>query len=277
MRRTVIGKCLAAVVALGLMTLPAAADIVMQWASNNANVTQRAGMLVATGNTRDAARFEIVRLEGRRIALRASDGSYVRAGIGPQTLLGTGSPHIRGWETFEMDAHGDAVSLRSVQNGKFVTVDGAGQLTASSDLRGTHAQFRFITVPDRGGPARPETPAASTPRVSWQGQWTRLWIAGADGRGVPAPRESRARFTVGPDMTVSVTAGCNTLHSRMDVRGRQVAFSRVMSTRINCRNAQQIYEQHLASAMANVRSWDYREGQIAFLDASGRRLMQIGR
>lgn len=275
MRLAWIGKCLAAAFALGLTTLPAAADIVIQWTSNNANVTQRSGMLVATGNTRDAAKFEIVRLEGRRIALRAADGSYVRAGIGPNTLLGTGSPHIRGWETFEMDAHGNAVSLRSVQNGKFVTVDRAGQLTASSDLRGTHAEFRFITVPDRSRPPRPEAPAV--PSFSWQGQWSQLWIAGADGRGVPAPRESRARFTVGPNMTVSVTAGCNTLNSQMILRGRSVTFSRVMSTRINCRNAQQVYEQHVASAMAAVRSWDYREGQIAFLDGSGRRLMQIGR
>ncbi|WP_165901654.1 META domain-containing protein [Ancylobacter aquaticus] len=257
----------------GLLSVPAlAADIVIQWASTNANVTVRSGMLVAAGNTRDAARFDVVRLEGRRIALRAKDGTYVRAGIGPRTLLGTGSPHIRGWETFEMDAHGNSVSLRSVQNGKYVTVERNGELAASSDRRGTHAEFRFITVPDRAPPPRPEAPA-----VNWQGQWNRIWIAGADGRGVPAPRESRASLTVGPNLGVSFTAGCNSLGTRMELRGRNVTFAPVMSTRRACNNAQQVYEQQVASALRAVRSWDFREGQIAFLDGSGRRVLQIGR
>ena len=268
-----VRKFLAVSFVTGLLTAPAmAADVVIQWASNNANVTLRSGMLVATGNTRDAARFEIVRLEGRRIALRAKDGSYVRAGIGPRTLLGSGSPHIRGWETFEMDAHGNSVSLRSVQNGKYVTVDRGGDLSATSDLRGTHAEFRFITAPDRVRPPRPDAPA-----FSWQGQWSRVWIAGADGRGVPAPRESRPRFTVTPNMEVSFTAGCNSLSSRMELRGRNVTFAPVMSTRRSCNNAQQIYEQLVASAMRAARSWEFREGQIAFLDGAGRRILQIGR
>lgn len=257
----------------GLLSVPAmAADIVIQWAANNANVTVRSGMLVATGNTRDAARFEIVRLEGRHIALRAKDGSYVRAGIGPRTLLGSGSPHIRGWETFEMDTHGNAVSLRSVQNGKYVTVDRNGDLTASSDRRGTHAEFRFITAQDRARPPRPDAPS-----VNWQGQWNRIWIAGADGRGVPAPRESRPSFVVGPNLGVSFTAGCNSLGTRMELRGRQVTFAPVTSTRRSCNNAQQVYEQLVASALRATRSWDFREGQIAFLDGSGRRVLQIGR
>lgn len=267
-------KLLAVSFVTGLLVAPAmAADVVLQWASTNANVTVRSGLLVATGNTRDAARFEIVRLEGRRIALRARDGSYVRAGIGPRTLLGTGSPHIRGWETFELDMHGgDTYSLRSVQNGKYVTVERNGDLAASSELRGTHAQFRLITVPDRPRPPGPPAPA-----FSWQGTWNRVWIAGVDGRGVPAPREARVSFVVDANMAVGFTAGCNSLATRMEVRGRNVNFAPVMSTRRACNNAQQVYEQLVASAMRAARSWDYREGQIAFLDASGRRILQIGR
>ncbi|MCJ8144880.1 META domain-containing protein [Ancylobacter sp. A5.8] len=278
MRFNRFSRGLAIVGLMGLLSLPAAAaDIVLQWASSNANVTVRSGMLVAVGNTRDAARFEVVRLEGRRIALRAQDGSYVRAGIGPDTLLGTGSPHIRGWETFEMDSHGgDTYSLRSVQNGKYVTVDPRGQLAASAPMRGTHAQFRLITVPDRQRPSRPPA-QTSTPAFNWTGNWGQLWIIGVDGRGVRVPHGARVRFDIGRDMNVSASLGCNTLNSRMSVNGRNATFSRVMMTRMACNNAEQVYEQNLASAMGAVRSWEYREGQIAFLDASGRRVLQIAR
>lgn len=269
MIRTVLATALLSLA----LSAPALADVVLQWASNNNNVTLRSGVLVAVGNTRDAARFEVVRLEGNRIALRAADGSYVRAGVGQQTLLATGSPHIRGWETFELDrAGGNSFSLRSVQNGKFVELDRTGRLAATSDFRGTHAQVRLITVEDRPQAERP-----GRPDFSWTGQWGQVWVTEQGGRRMSPPRGSNLRFAIDRQMNVSASAGCNSLGSHLAVRGQRASFSPAMMTRMHCGSPQQRFEQSLARAMENTRSWEYREGQIAFMDGRGRVVMQIGR
>jgi heat shock protein HslJ len=253
---------------------PAKADVVIQWASNFRNVTIKSGgLLTAVGNTRDAARFEIVRLEGSRIAFRASDGSYVRAGVGQQTLLSTGSPHIRGWETFVLERFsGDTYSLRSLQNGKFVTLDRAGNLAATASMRSFDDSVRLIAGREPPQSQRP------TPNLTWTGNWTDVWVGGPDGRLYRAPNNAAARFTVHGDMTVSMTSGCNTIGSRLTVfRSSFARFSPALSTRIACGNAQQQFERRVASAMAAVRSFDVREGQVAFLNRRGQVMLQIGR
>lgn len=263
----------AAVVTLSL-SAPAMADVVIQWASSNNNVTlQSGGILAAVGNTRNAARFEIVRLEGRRIALRASDGSYVRAGAGQQTLLASGSPHIRGWETFVLDsAGGDTFSLRSLQNGKFVELDASGRLAATADIRNFQTQLRLITVGERPQAQRPDRP-----QVEWAGTWRQVWVTAPDGRRRSAPRGTDVRFTIARDMTVSITAGCNTIGSRLTLRGQRATFAPAMMTRMRCDNVLQRFEQRLAGAMDAVQSYEYREGQIAFLNARGHTILQIAR
>ncbi|RIA55809.1 fascin domain-containing protein [Dichotomicrobium thermohalophilum] len=82
-----------------------------------------------------------------RIALQASDGTYIRAGVTKNTLLATGSPHIKGWETFTLIRLSDGkIALRSEQNGKYVRA-GVGQnslLAAVSSRIGGWEQFEFV-------------------------------------------------------------------------------------------------------------------------------------
>lgn len=273
-KRVTLKTALAAILVSCALGVPAKADVVIQWASNFRNVTIKSGgLLVAVGNTRDAARFEIVRLEGSRIALRARDGSYVRAGVGQQTLLSTGSRHIRGWETFVLERmSGDTYSLRSLQNGKFVTLDRAGNLAATASLRGFDVAVRLIAVREPPQSQRP------VPNLIWIGNWTDIWVGGPDGRLYRAPNNAAARFTVFGDMTVSMTSGCNTIGSRLTVfRSSFARFSPAFSTRLACGNAQQRFERRVSSAMAAVRSFDVREGQVAFLNSRGQVVLQIGR
>lgn len=71
------------------------------------------------------------------------NGKFVRAGVTHSTLLAAVSPHVRGWETFEItevpstrDSNGEAFTrtyaIRSMQNGKYVRAGvGQGSLLAA--------------------------------------------------------------------------------------------------------------------------------------------------
>ena len=59
--------------------------------------------------------------------MRASDGTWVRAGVGEGTFLKSGSPHIKSWETFKWVKLGDGnFAFQSKQNNKYVRA-GVGQ------------------------------------------------------------------------------------------------------------------------------------------------------
>ena len=59
-----------------------------------------------------------ITLDGSKVAFRARDGKFLRAGVGQQTLLAAVSDHIRGWETFEIVRVTNAkFAIKSVQNG----------------------------------------------------------------------------------------------------------------------------------------------------------------
>lgn len=274
MKRAIIRNLIAAACLGFVVVAPAMADdVVIQWASNNANVRLQTGYLVADRGQGQPARFEVVRLEGRRIALRAQDGTYVRAGVGRQTLLATGSPHIRGWETFELDGHGgNTYSLRSIQNGKFVELDRTGRLAATADIRGTHAQLRLLPVADR-----PATLNPIRPSVMWAGAWRNVWVYTPEGRRLSAPPASPLRFDIAAALSVSSSAGCNIVTSQLTIRGNRASFAPPMMTRRSCRNPQERFEQLIARAMTATQGWEFREGQIVFLNRAGQPVLQIAR
>ncbi len=266
------GIAAAAALALAAMTGAAsAAQIFIQSELTHGFARVQSGVLHASGHADNAIRFEMVRLEGSRVAFRAPDGTYLRAGVGQQTLLAIGSPHIRGWETFEMVAFGGAHGLRSVQNGKFVEVDRpTGRMSATGTTRATQALFRFVTAPA----AAPPPP----PRVDWTGRWTQIWLASPNGNLHRPPAGSRADFTISVNREVEMTAGCNTKFANLVLGGgRDARFRDQMTTRRNCGDQYQGYEEGFAQAMGNVTAYELREGQVAFLDARGRVLIQIGR
>lgn len=267
---TMIGAV--ALLVAALTSVASAADVFIQSDLSGGFARMQRGSLHANGAPDQAMRFELVRLRGDRVAFRAPDGSYLRAGVGPETRLATGSPHIRGWETFEMVRFGSTSALRSVQNGLFVEVDQrSGRLSATASRFTTRAAINVIGAPSRG------QGAANNPRVEWTGRWSQMWVASPNGNMHRPPQGSRARFTISDRRDVEMTAGCNTISARLSVDGRRVRFDNVTMTRMRCSNAQQGYEQGMARALEGARSYDFREGQVAFLDARGRTLFQIAR
>lgn len=253
-----------------------AAEVLIQSDWSGSFVRLQRGMLHADADPDRAARFEMVRLNGGRVAFRAQDGSFVRAGIGRHTLLGSGSPHIRGWETFELVRNGRHSALRSVQNGRFVEVDArSGALGATALHAEGRASIRIVNAPSRNPGAGDDRPRP--PRVEWTGRWSRMWLASPNGNLHRPPAGARADFTISTDRQVEMTAGCNTVSARLVTDGGRARFDSVFTTRVRCSNAQQGYERGMSQAMSRVRSYEYREGQVAFLDGNGRTLIQIGR
>ena len=252
-----------------------AAEVLIQSDWSGSFVRTQRGMLHANANADQAARFDMIRLNGSRVAFRSSDGSFVRAGISQRTLLGVGSPHIRGWETFELVRIGRHSALRSVQNGRFVEVDGrSGALSATALHAEGRAAIRVINAPSRN-PGAGDNPRP--PRVEWTGRWSQMWVASPNGNLHRPPSGSRADFTISVDRQVQMTAGCNTVHARLIIDGTRARFDGVTITRMRCSNAQQGYEQGMSRAMSQVRSFEVREGQVAFLGGNGRALLQIAR
>lgn len=249
-----------------------AAEIFLQSGLTGEFVRVRNGTMSATGHADNSVRFELIRLEGNRVAFRAPDGSYLRAGIGQQTRLATGSQHIRGWETFEMVRGATGVSLKSVQNGKYVTVDNrTGQLSATANRRSASTVFHMPGTPTRGAAA------ARTPEFEWSGDWSQIWLASANGRLHRPPAGSRVTFSIDRDMGVTASMGCNQISTRLSIDGQRARYSSVMTTRVRCSNEQQGYETGMGNAFAAVRAWEFREGQIVFMNSAGQTVLQIGR
>lgn len=249
----------------------AASEIVLRSELTGGFVRMQGGVLHANGTARQATRFEIIQLENRRVAFRAADGTFLRAGVGPETLLATGSPHIRAWETFELMTTRQGTSLRSSQANRLVEIDRrTGRMSATGWSVGPNTFISIVSAePDRAPPPRP--------RVEWSGRWGDVWITGPNRRLQQAPAGSRVRFTISPRLEVEMTAGCNTKNARLSIEGQQARFSHIMTTKAYCNNPSGRFENAVSDAFQQVRSWEYREGQIAFLDGRGRTVLQIGR
>lgn len=267
-----IGRMLAAfAIFIGIaVTGASASEIFIQSALTNGFVRQNAGVMVANGHADNAIRFTMVRLGGERVAFRAPNGTYLRAGVTRDTLLAIGSPQVGGWETFEMVRFLDGVGLKSVQNGKFVEVERrSGRMSATGGVRATQALFRLVGAPGQG--------AGQGPRVDWTGRWAQLWVASNDGRLLRPPQGGRVDFTISTGREVEANVGCNQMRTRLSVDGRSVRFTPVMMTKKGCPGALGDYERALAHAFGQVVAHEVREGQVAFIDNRGRTLFQIAR
>jgi len=266
----------AALVLSAWASVASSAEIFIQSEWSTDFVRLQRGMLHANGDPDQATRFEMVQLRGNRVAFRAPDGSFVRAGVGERTQLGSGSPHIRGWETFEIVREGRHTALRSVQNGNYVEVHPrSGVLSATAVFPDGRASLRIINAPSRGPGAGNQPPRP--PRFEWTGRWSQMWLASPHGNLHRPPAGARADFTISVHREVEMTAGCNTVFARLVVDGNRARFERVTATRVRCSDARQGYEQGMSRAFERVRSYEFREGQVVFLDRNGRTLFQIGR
>ncbi|PVH28153.1 META domain-containing protein [Pararhodobacter oceanensis] len=256
-----------------LLALPAAADTYsFQSRINGLYVgVDGAGVLSAQVGAADALVLEMVPLRGRQVAFRdPQSGRYLRAGVGQQTYLAVASPHIRGWETFEMIGSGSDIALRSVQNGLYVGTDGrATRLRAAWASRGAGQEFRITR---RSGEAPQMEPQAPRQDLDFAGGWVleRLYEGGRRvALGDPALRQ--AQLQIGRRGGVSGDSGCNGFDARILVGSARYVVEDFLITRRRCQGETGEVERLLTRALGDAAQFNLvGAGRMEIRDASGR-------
>ncbi|MDP2122535.1 MAG: META domain-containing protein [Hoeflea sp.] len=292
--KTLIRSLLALGLLVASQAVAKAEEILLQSVESGMYVTVVNGMLAAaSADARRASRFDTVRLEGDRMALRdLRSGGFVRAGVGQGTYLAPGSRHIRGWETFELvRIRGDRVALRSAQNGKYVRagVGRAALLAAVSPRVGGWEQFRLVNPRDAGrgnqgnaqggnqGGNQGQRPVAA----NLFGNYVITHIAADNGFLVPVGGQmaARAQLSVDENGTVRASVGCNSMSARLSIRNDLVrAEGGVMTTKMMCSGqGENAAERGISRALTTSRSLHRHGRAVTFRDANGADLMTIER
>ena len=254
--RNFVKATLLGIGAIALTATASIADIIhIKSVQSGKFVTVEGGLMQATAERPgNSDRFELVRLQGNRIAFKhVSSGTYVRAGIGQDTLLGTGSPHIRGWEIFELHMRGgQTFNLKSVQNGKWVR---AG-LTQRSKLAAVTVQspsswekFEFVKPQAANAAATPtHIPQLSELNGTWsvhsvviRGNYTKI------DRNQLGHNE--LTFSNG---SLSFYVGCNTNNTSYSLANGRINFSAVIGTKRGCHGHAGDVEFATTQAIANT-------------------------
>jgi len=291
---------LAAVLLSALLSaLPVAAETVaFQSRQNNKYIAVDAsGVLAARSAAPQAQLFEMIRLEGDRVAFRdPASGRFLRAGVTASTYLAFGERHIRGWETFQMRQVGPDITRRSVQNGKFVRagVGAETRLAAVSDLARSWETFRLVPAAQLGsvstGPA-PERGARAT-RVAaptdlrFAGRWRLRELFNTN--GAPVSLENAygrdARVTISRSGEISGTAGCNTFSGQiMEITRNGAAdatryrVDQLMTTKMNCGGPIGLFERTLYYAVDGLHVVGQSGRSLRFSDKQARRLVTLRR
>ncbi len=211
---------------------PALADVVSMQSAQTGQIVgvDGAGLLSLTGGTR--LTLEMIPLTGNRVAFRdPQSGLFLRAGVGQDTLLAVASPHIRGWETFEMIDNGRGVALRSVQNGQYVGADPQNpQLAAVWGTMGMGQRFHLVRV---GAAVQPRPPVVTPADFNGAWQVTALF---ENGRAVDFSNAGLRRAHMAIDRVGAVigTNGCNQFDAQLSVQGGRTRVEHLMLTRARC-------------------------------------------
>ncbi|MXN65918.1 META domain-containing protein [Stappia sp. GBMRC 2046] len=271
-----LGATLFAVVCL---PVPAFADIVhLKSLRSGRYVTldvDRAGLLAATAQKkRNAAKLELVRLSGNRIAFRVpTNNTFVRAGVGDRTLLSAGSPRIEGWETFEMHPLSrHRFALRSLRNGRYVRagVGRASLLAAVSRNIGEWETFELVKAQSRPHARKPAIP-------SLHGNWQIRMVRGEDGRLAPvAPVLAQAaKIEVGRTGRFTAFTGCNEIAGRLSQDRTRIRVSRVVATNRGCSGKRGELERRFLGALRSAIRVNGNRQRMTFYERGGRPLMVI--
>lgn len=289
--KTLMRSLIALTVCLAAMASAKAEEIFLQSEQSGRFVTIVNGTLAAAARGVDqAVRLDRIRMEGGRVAFRdVRSGTFVRAGVGPGTFLATGSPHIRGWETFEVTSMGRGkVALRSMQNDKFVRA-GVGRnahLAATSVDPGGWETFRMINAGTVGqnpggnqGVGQPPAQPQGANLADIFGNYFITHIAADNGFLVPLGRQlaSQARLSVDDGGTVRASVGCNSMSVRISVRdGRVQARGPGMSTKMLC-NQQGVMaaERQVMQALETARRVVRDRRTVTFMAANGTELLKL--
>jgi len=251
MLRTLIRAC--ALVAL--TAVPALAETVMFQSRLTGGFVgiDRSGLLAANASVRQALVLDMVRLEGRRVAFRDPDtGDFLRAGVGQQTYLAVASPHIRGWETFELMQDGQDVTLRSVQNGLYVGANGDRRLAATWGTRGRGQMFRLVPVGVQA-PAAGTGAHRPTSDLPFAGSWV-LDVLFQRGRALSLNDQAlrQAQLRIARRGGLSGTTGCNTFDAALLEQGSMYEVQDFIMTRRRCHGARGEVARYFREALSDA-------------------------
>lgn len=239
-----------------------AQSIVLQSVSNGSYVGIVAGSYLSTGHSAaSAVRLERIALQSTQVAFRATNGQFMRAGVGQRTNLMIGSPHIRGWETFQqIRGEGNSVAFMSAQNGRYLTVDDDGRLSATAQRITQREMFRLVPV---GGieqnVRRPERqPAPTNVLREIAGNWTIQQVIDP-GRGGLFPLHPNAQrvshFRIDRTGRINASAGCRTITADIEVDHPSVSMRDLSIASTDCSNVPDSFmaEEHMHLALRNTR------------------------
>lgn len=239
-----------------------AQNIVLQSVSNGSYVGVVAGGYLSTGHSAaSAVRLERIALQSTQVAFRAADGQFLRAGVGQRTNLMIASPHIRGWETFQqIRGEGDSVAFLSAQNGRYLTVDGDGRLSATAQQITQREMFRLVPVGGVGQNVRLPERQPAPPNVLREiaGNWTIEQIVDPSRGGLTRlhPNARRiAHFRIDRTGRIDASAGCRAITANMEVNHPSVAIRDLSISRADCVNVPDSFtaEEHMHLALRNTR------------------------
>lgn len=109
---------------------------------------------------------------------------------------------------------------------------------------------------------------AGTSRASdISGSWRIEAVDGVAGIDV-----SRTEVAIG---AAAMTVGCNRLRSRAAIANREITFGPVASTRMACPPPLPEIEGRLVAVLADVRTFDVKDGRLRLLDSRGNVLVHL--
>lgn len=124
----------------------------------------------------------------------------------------------------------------------------------------------------------PVIKVAVNAKVDWAGDWTKMQLAGADGQLAPLPDFAKLVFQVDADLRVAFSVGCNRIGTQLvPGEGNAISFAPGMATRMACPGELGDLEQRATDTLDRVRSYEVRDGAVAFRDEGGRDVMLIAR
>jgi hypothetical protein len=238
-----------------LSALPALSQtVIFQSRLNNAYLAlDNRGLLAAIARGPAAQPFELIALQGNRVAFRdPASGRFLRAGVGQATHLALGEAHIRAWETFELVRLGGGdVRLRSVQSGGWVGFDGTGPLTARWGTTGDGQTFRMA-------PVSMPAPPANTGRPPVDPWYSGTWSVGTllDRRGAlhrfDTPQMDEVRIVIGRDGRIEGYSSCNNFTAEIVEVPGGVRLQNLSSTRRSCPDGRNELQAALYEALGTL-------------------------
>lgn len=257
-----------------------AAEVYLKSKHSGKYVGISGGRLAANiANPARALRFDMVRLRGNKVAFKTvGDGKYVRAGVGQGAFLASGSPHIRGWETFQLMRLGNGtVALKSNQNGKLVRAGvGNNSFLAAVSSGKPRAWELFVLAPAGSGGA---TSSGGGDARHIAGNWRLISVASSQ-TGVLtrlSPELSRAsRVSIAPAGHVAATVGCNSVTGSISQNGGHVETSQAVMTRKACPDRSVMSaERSFASSFSDASSITKSGRSITLYNAARRPVMVL--